>query len=158
MTHRHINPYNITTFLPLALSGCAHSSAHIRYLKLPPVFRAQVGSEATDPILCWASAVSMLQMLDGAACFAVLEVLSVPPSRERVQRRVLMTVLRALSYQGTVVYCSSCDGLGRCTRTGCVSTFLVRESASVASPVGVVLDPHATHIPPAPPYTIPREI
>ena len=84
---------------------CPHTLHQRRYsqkayrqdLKLPPVFRAQVGSEATDPILCWASAVSMLQMLDGAACFAVLEVLSVPPSRERVQRRVLMTVLRARS-------------------------------------------------------------
>ena len=56
-----------------------------------------------------------------------------------------MAVLRTLSHQETVVYSSLCDGQVRSTRTGCVCTILVRESASVASPVGVVLDRHASN-------------
>ena len=67
------------TFSPnraLALSGCAHSSAHIRVLKLPPVFRAQVGSEAPDPFLRWANASSVPQILLAGAFFAALEMLS----------------------------------------------------------------------------------
>ena len=71
------------TFSPnraLALSGCAHSSAHIRVLKLPPVFRAQVGSEAPDPFLRWANASSVPQILLAGAFFAALEMLSVHAS------------------------------------------------------------------------------
>ena len=48
------------------------------------VFRAQGGSEATDPFLCWANAFSVLQMCDGAACFAALVVLPVAPAYEGV--------------------------------------------------------------------------
>ena len=66
----------VTPDRALALSGCAHSSAHIQDLKLPLVFCAQVGSETTDPFLCGANAVSVRQIRPGAACFAMLEVLS----------------------------------------------------------------------------------
>ena len=53
--------------------------AHRQDLQLPPVFRAQVGSEAMDPILVVDNAFSMLQIRPGDACFAVLEALSVAP-------------------------------------------------------------------------------
>ena len=43
--------------------------AYRQDLKLPPVFRAQVGSEATDPFLCWANATSVLQIRRAASCF-----------------------------------------------------------------------------------------
>ena len=52
---------------------------HRQDLQLPPVFRAQVGSEAMDPILVVDNAFSMLQIRPGDACFAVLEALSVAP-------------------------------------------------------------------------------
>ena len=48
-------------------------------LKLPPVFRGQVGCEATDLVLGGDNAFSMLQIRPGDACFAVLEALSVAP-------------------------------------------------------------------------------
>ena len=56
---------------------CPHTLHQRRYsqkayrqdLKLPPVFRAQVGSEATDPFLCWANATSVLQIRRAASCF-----------------------------------------------------------------------------------------
>ena len=64
---------------------CTHTWPQRRYaqkeyrqdLKLPPVFRAQVRSEATDPFLLGANATSMLQERRAAVCFAVLKVLSV---------------------------------------------------------------------------------
>ena len=46
-------------------------------LNLPPVSRAQVEFEVTPPILTGDNAISVLQMRDGAACFAVLDVLPV---------------------------------------------------------------------------------
>ena len=69
--------------------------AHRQDLQLPPVFRAQVGSEAMDPILVVDNAFSMLQIRPGDACFAVLEALSVAP------------LTRA------------CAGEGRCRRFSC---------------------------------------
>ena len=60
----------------LALQRCAFF-AHRRDLKLPLVFRAQVGSEATDPILGADNAISLLQIRRSAACIAVLLMLSV---------------------------------------------------------------------------------
>ena len=53
-------------------------------LKLPLVFRVQVGSEAADPILGGDNAISVLQIRDGATYFVVLEVLFVCASRGRV--------------------------------------------------------------------------
>ena len=47
------------------------------------VFRAQVGSEATDPIFRADNAIYMLQIRPGASCFAVLDVLSICGQRER---------------------------------------------------------------------------
>ena len=52
-------------------------------LKLPLVFRLQVGSEATDPILLADNAISVLQIRSGVACFAALDVLSVCVRRRR---------------------------------------------------------------------------
>ena len=75
----------VTSDRALALSGCAHSSAHIQDLELPLVLCAQVGSEATDPFLCGANAVSMLQVRPGAASFAMLEVLSAVAYTRAVQ-------------------------------------------------------------------------
>ena len=46
-------------------------------LKLPLVFRLQVGSEATDPILLADNAISVHQIGCGAACFEAPEVLLV---------------------------------------------------------------------------------
>ena len=55
-----------------------HSHGECRQdLKLPLVFCAQVGSEATDPILLADNAISMLHLRPGAACFAAPDVLSV---------------------------------------------------------------------------------
>ena len=59
-------------------------------LKLPLVFRAQVGSEATGPILCGDNATSVLQIREGVACFAVPGVLFVCALRGHVLWRVLM--------------------------------------------------------------------
>ena len=46
-------------------------------LKLPLVFRVQVGSEATGPILLADNAISMRKIRPGADCFAALDVLPV---------------------------------------------------------------------------------
>ena len=62
----------------LALRRCAFF-AHRRDLKLPLLFRVQVGYEATDPLLGGDNAISVLQIRPGDACFAVLEALSVAP-------------------------------------------------------------------------------
>ena len=51
-------------------------------LKLPLVFRAQVGCELTDLFLGGDNGFSVLQMRSGAACFAVLDVLFVCASYE----------------------------------------------------------------------------
>ena len=55
---------------------------HRQDLQLPPVFRAQVGDEATDPLLMVDNAIYVLQIRPGAVCFTVLDVLSVAPLRE----------------------------------------------------------------------------
>ena len=107
-------------------------------LKLPPVFRVQVGCEATDLVLGGDNAFSMLQIRPGDACFAVLEALSVAPltrvcagggapdfSRARVSRRMAVSP-------------SPCHVVVICTRIGCVIIFSERVSANVGSPVGVV--------------------
>ena len=52
--------------------------------KLPLVFRAQVGSEATGPILLADNAISVRKIRPSADCFAALDVLPVAPLRERV--------------------------------------------------------------------------
>ena len=68
-----------------------HSHGECRQdLKLPLVFRAQVGSEATGPILCGDNATSVLQIREGVACFAVPGVLFVCALRGHVLWRVLM--------------------------------------------------------------------
>ena len=54
-------------------------------LKLPPVFRVQVGCEATDLILGGDNAISVLQIRPGDVCFAVLEVLSLGAFTRAVQ-------------------------------------------------------------------------
>ena len=54
-------------------------------LKLPLVFRVQVGSEATGPILLADNAISMRKIRPGADCFAALDVLPVAPLREHLQ-------------------------------------------------------------------------
>ena len=69
--------------------------AYRRDLKVLLVFRAQVRSEATDPIFVADNAISVLQIRPGDACFAVLEALSVAP------------LTRA------------CAGEGRCRRFSC---------------------------------------
>ena len=51
--------------------------AYRQDLTLPPVFRAQVGSEAPDPFLRWANASSVPQILLAGAFFAALEMLSI---------------------------------------------------------------------------------
>ena len=53
-----------------------------RDLKLLLVFRAQVGCELTDLFLGGDNGFSVLQMRDGVACFAVLDVLFVCASYE----------------------------------------------------------------------------
>ena len=63
---------------PHTLRSRWHSHGECRQdLKLPLVFCAQVGSEATDPILLADNAISMLHLRPGAACFAAPDVLSV---------------------------------------------------------------------------------
>ena len=77
-----------------SLHTCPHTWAHRRYsffeyrqdLKLPLVFRAQEGSEATDPILCGDNAISVRQIRPGAAYFVVLEVLLVYALTRAVKR------------------------------------------------------------------------
>ena len=82
----------------LALRRCAFF-VHRQDLQLPPVFRAQVGSEATGPILCWANAISLLQIRLAAACFAVLLMLSVCASRAHMLCRVAADGLRARAHR-----------------------------------------------------------
>ena len=73
---------------------CAHTwperrcafCAHRRDLTLLLVFRAQVGSEATDPILMVDNATYMLHIRVGVACLAALEVLSDVAFTRAVQR------------------------------------------------------------------------
>ena len=63
----------------LALRRCAFF-AHRRDLKLPLVFRVQVGSEATEFILLVDNATSVPQILHAGAYFAALDMLSVHAS------------------------------------------------------------------------------
>ena len=67
-----------------SLHTCPHTLHQRRYspreyrqdLRLPLVFRVQVGSEATDFILLVDNATSVLQILHAGAYFAALEMLS----------------------------------------------------------------------------------
>ena len=61
----------------LCISGGTLKERTALSLNLPPVSRAQVEFEVTPPILTGDNAISVLQMRDGAACFAVLDVLPV---------------------------------------------------------------------------------
>ena len=61
----------------LCISGGTLKKRTALSLNLPPVSRAQVEFEVTPPILRGDNAISVLQMRDGAACFAVLDVLPV---------------------------------------------------------------------------------
>ena len=54
--------------------------AHRQDLQLPPVFRAQVGSEATDKLLLVDNAIYVRKIRPaGADCFAALDLLPVAP-------------------------------------------------------------------------------
>ncbi len=102
------------------------------------VFRAQGGSEATDPFLCWANAFSVLQMCDGAACFAALVVLPVAPAYEGVCcGGALPSFARARELNdGRLAQSMSWTGHMHAI-LGCVITFLERESpkrARVSAP------------------------
>ena len=52
---------------------------HRQDLQLPPVFRVQVGSEATDQILLVDNAIYVRKIRPGADCFAALDLLPVAP-------------------------------------------------------------------------------
>ena len=92
-------------------------------LKLPLVFRAQVGSEATDPIFCADNAIYMLQIRPGASCFAVLDVLSICGQRERVLMGLAAGCSCALLLLPTADPFSPWHGLSRCARIGRVGAF-----------------------------------
>ena len=92
-------------------------------LKLPLVFRAQVGSEATDPIFCADNAIYMLQIRPGASCFAVLDVLSICGQRERVLMGLASGCSCALLLLPTADPFSPWHGLSRCARIGRVGAF-----------------------------------
>ena len=69
----------------LGLSGGEQIFAHRLYLELPLVFRAQVGSEATDRIRLVDNATYVHKILHAGAYFAALGVLSVTPARALVR-------------------------------------------------------------------------
>ena len=73
-------------------------------LKLPLVFRAQVGSEATGPILCGDNAISLLQIRRSAACIAVLLMLSVCAWRAHMLCRVAAATVCARAHIGERLY------------------------------------------------------
>ena len=77
--------HHCTLARTLGLSGCVHSRAHIWDRLVLLVFRAQVGSEATGPILLADNAISVRKIRPGADCFAALDVLPVAPLREHLQ-------------------------------------------------------------------------
>ena len=68
------HPSRLTCPHTLLHRRCAFR-AHRQAMQLPPVFRAQVGSEAMDPILLVDNAISLLQIRPGGVCFTVLDVL-----------------------------------------------------------------------------------
>ena len=84
-------------------------------LKLPPVFRVQVGCEATDLVLGGDNAFSMLQIRPGDACFAVLEALSVAPLTRACAGGGAADVSRARVSRRTAVSPSPCHGVVICT-------------------------------------------
>ena len=127
----------------LALRRCAFF-AHRRDLKLPLMFRVQVGCEATDPLLGGDNAISVLQIRPGDACFAVLEALSVAPLTRVCAGGGAPDFSRARVSRRTAVSPSPCHVVVICTRIGCVIIFSERVSANVGSPVGVVPDLRAT--------------
>ena len=98
-------------------------------LKLPLVFRVQVGSEATGPILLADNAISMRKIRPGADCFAALDVLPVAPLRERVLMGPAAGGSRALLLLPTAGPASPYHGLGRCTRMRCKGAFSARACA-----------------------------
>ena len=106
-------------------------------LKLPPVFRVQVGCEATDLVLGGDNTFSMLQIRPGDACFAVLEALSVAPLTRACAGGDAADVSRARVSRRTAVSPSPCHGVVTCTRIGCVIIFSERartKSARMSAP------------------------
>ena len=102
---------------------------HRQDLQLPPVFRAQVGSEATDRILLVDNAIAVRKIRPGADCFAALDVLPVAPLRERVLMGPAVGGSRALLLLPTAGPASPYHGLSRCTRTRCKGAFSARARA-----------------------------
>ena len=110
---------------------CAHTLALRRHaffacrrnLKVLLVFRAQVGSEATDRILLVDNAIAVRKILPGADCFAALDVLPVAPLREHLQSGGHYMRFARVRAPRTTVSPSLCCGLVMCTRIGCVNTF-----------------------------------
>ena len=101
-------------------------------LKLPLVFRAQVGSEATDPIFCADNAFPVRQICDGAACSAMLDVLSVAPLRELCREGGCWGGSRARVPLETTGSSRPCHLLNTCTKIGFVITFSERTRAKSA--------------------------
>ena len=106
----------------LALRRCAFF-VHRQDLQLPPVFRAQVGYEATDPILLADNAISVLQLRSGVACFAALDVLSVCVRRMGGLMGLAAGASCVLLLLPTADPFSPCHGLGLCTWTRRLSAF-----------------------------------
>ena len=112
------HPPRHTCPLTLCISGGTLKKRTALSLNLPPVSRAQVEFEVTPPILTGDNAISVLQMRDGAACFAVLDVLSVSGLYERCAEMGAAGLSRARAPPETTVSSSSCHELNTFTRTG----------------------------------------
>ena len=87
--------HSITPARTVSISGGTLKKRTALSLKLPPVVRAQVGSEALDLILGGDNATSVLQIRPGDVCFAVLEVLSLGAFTRAVVGRGAAGALRA---------------------------------------------------------------
>ena len=121
--------HHCTLARTLGLSGCVHSRAHIWDRLVLLVFRAQVGSEATGPILLADNAISVRKIRPGADCFAALDVLPVAPLRERVLMGPAAGGSRALLLLPTAGPASPYHGLSWCTRIRCKGVFPARARA-----------------------------
>ena len=82
--------------------------AHRQDLQLPPVFRAQVGSEATDQILLVDNAMYVRKIRPGADCFAALDLLPVAPYESVCRVEATTGVSRVCARRGTTVSPSPC--------------------------------------------------
>ena len=119
---------------------CVHTLALRRHaffacrrdLKVLLEFRAQVGSEATGPILCGDNAFPVRQICDGAACSAMLDVLSVAPLRELCREGGCWGGSRARVPLETTGSSRPCHLLNTCTKIGFVITFSERTRAKSA--------------------------